>query len=206
MTNLARRADNAPVGALALAGLGAPDANNRHFVTSLTRTPPNNADHLLTLPNPDPERLQRNIYACSTPFECANFTVDMLARALSITDGNAFFRAYKPQNYLPARTIRQCDDMAVQYASEAQHAVKALDGLNIPPDLLVAAAFAGRAAGRLEAAKHAPTHEAAVDALAALCVRLLANQQSTDKAITALSHFIEAVLKHARQAEIETNP
>lgn len=81
MTIRARRAAKTDRAALALAGLGAADADKRHFVTSLTRTPPNNADHLVSPPRPDKDRLQRNIYACSEPFECDPFAADMLARA-----------------------------------------------------------------------------------------------------------------------------
>ena len=112
----ARRAAKTDRAALALAGLGAADADKRHFVTSLTRTPPNNADHLVSPPRPDKDRLQRNIYACSEPFECDPFAADMLARALSVADGNAFFRAYDPAAYLPAKSDRKSmGDLAVQY-------------------------------------------------------------------------------------------
>jgi hypothetical protein len=206
MTIRARRAAKTNRAALALAGLGAPDTDERHFVTSLTRTPPNNADHLVTPPRPDKERLQRNVHACSEPFECDPFAADMLARALSVADGNAFFRAYDPAAYLPAKTDRKsAGDLAVQYVPEARETLKALDGLNIPPDLLVTAAFVGMAAGRLEPGSHAPTRQAALDALAALCVRLLANQKTAEDASSAFDGFLAAFRKQLERTGLATS-
>lgn len=182
---------------LALAGLGAPAQGKLHFVTGLNRTPPNEASALVTPAAQDRTRLSRQVYACSEDFPCTPFAHDMLSRAAAIADGNGFFGDYNPDAYKRAslgRTGgREPVDLGLQYRSEAVGALKALDGLNIPPDLLVRAAFVGKSADRLCPANQKPTTQGAIEDLAQLCIRLLCDQPNAADAGAAVSAFRKAL-------------
>jgi len=190
MTHVLPPIAKADAQSLALAGLGVAVAG-RHYVTAMNRTPPHQGADLVSPARQPAARLARQVYACGEDFPCDPFAHDMLSRSAAIADGNGFFGDYTPDAYKRASLGRTGGpgpvDLAIQYRAEAIGALKALDGLNIPPDLLVGAAFVAHSSQRLCAGASQPAREHAINALAQLCVRLLCDQATAADANAAYS-------------------
>jgi hypothetical protein len=190
--------------AAALAGLGVLH-EDRFEATSLNRTPPNH-DRIagLNVPQdePDPRLTRRGVTVCGgQPFEIEPFAFDMLARAASVSDGNAFFpRGYDPAVYDDPKGDHEMIDFGTQYLPEAAHAAQALDGLNIPPADLVTAVLSTASASRLEPGAHAPTEADSIQALVRLTLRLLADttdERAAKRRIAAFRAAFNAQLLYA---------
>lgn len=137
------------------------------------------------------------------------FAFDMLRRACAIADGNAFYGGYEPRRArrydnsrrrgASTRQARCDDDLSLQYDGEADHAIMALNGLNIDADQLVAASFLGRTSTMLSAQSYAPSRDEALDGLVQTVLRLAAGTKDAATAVANLKD-IEARLAAARAA------
>lgn len=177
-----------------LAGLGLPVGPRQALHrTSLNRTPPNCTERAPSgAPAPDdddlpPVEAAHIAYVSGGRFPIPWFVFDMLRRAASVTDGNAFFGDYRPAD--ARKTSRETFDLSLQYAREAEDAAKTLDGLNIVAEDLLLAAFLGKSAARLDAAAHAPSGKESMDGLARLALRLLCDCDDARTARNRIEDF-----------------
>lgn len=186
-----------------LAGLGLPSASHDAlYWTSLNRTPPNcneRAPREIKEEEDFPPTDNAHVaYISGGQFLIPFFTFDMLRRAASVTDGNAFFGDYCPEE---ARSLSgKGFDLSLQYAREAEDAAKTLDGLNIVAEDLLLAAFLGKSAQRLHAAAHAPSEDESAAALARLALRLLCDCDDAGAARRRIEDFkarLDAITKGA---------
>jgi hypothetical protein len=184
-----------------LAGLGATkDVHGGHRRTSLNRTPPNCMRAPRALDEEDGLSVENAYlaYADGAPFPIPFFVFDMLRRAASVTDGNAFFAAY--DSALARASSRETADLSLQYRCEAEGAAKTLDGLNIVADDLVVAAFLGKSAARLGAEGYGPSETDSMAALARLALRLLCDCNNASAARRRIDDFkahLDAMLEGA---------
>jgi hypothetical protein len=139
---------------LAMAGYGVPDPRRRnaHALTMATYTISGrySAMQKVVLENAVSEKGQerryaRPVYSCGESVPVDTFAFDIIRRASASADGNGFFGCYN------ARSAKHHDGTAHQYSSEAAHAILALEGLNVVPEDLVAAALVGQRAPGLPA-------------------------------------------------------
>jgi len=171
-----------------IAGRGIPDEFHKGMtaVTGINRTPDRNpeADKNTKYVRPK-ARFQRHLWFCSELSPIDTFTYDMLRRAASISDGNAFYGAYTPD----ARKAPN-DDLSLQYDKEAAGAAMALDGLNIVPEDIVLAAAMGKSFTRLDPAEHAPSECESIAALERIVLRVVCDTGDEKVAAIRLSGFM----------------
>ena len=147
------------------------------------------------------------------PAGIGRFGFDMLCRAASIENGNAFYGTYDPKvaaridAAVGARKPTRAEeaaifgdhgpdlDMATQYDDEAHHAARILDGLNMVPDDVVAAALLGRSGERLcpDPARAEAAEAEGLAALARIAARLLLDAPDADAATRRYGVLVQRV-------------
>ena len=196
MTDFSRQTPASNRKKLALDGYGMAneERGGRYATTTLNRTPPNHdrRDEMLAYDEEYNERRQNlGISACGHAVAVDDFTYDMLRRASSINDGNAFFGPYDPA--LAREHDPDVTDLSLQYGREAGHTLKTLDGLNIVTEDLVDAAFLGVSARRLAAESNAPSEERSMDALVRIAMRLLCDAGDAESARKNIEVFLHNI-------------
>jgi hypothetical protein len=182
-----------------LAGLGIRDSERADLlaVTALNHTPPNTDRGPHQIQRENQARLKRPSYVSGDQIAVDAFTFDMMRRAASISDGNAFFQAYNPDIAAKSRKQANHDDMSLQYSEEATNAIAALEGLNIVPDDLLRAAMMGKSSDRLEPAGLGPKEQKSLEALRRLVLRLLCDTDDHKHARQRMTNFLAMLTSDA---------